>query len=272
MSPPAPHIHFVVPAFDERANVPFLLHSIAGLARFLRRDVSVLLVDDGSSDGTAEAAEATAAPLDEIRLRVIRHPVNQGPGAAFRTGIRAALETAGDDDVIVTIEADNTSDVMIVPKMLDRAERGADLVLATVYGAGRIVGAPLVRRVLSSGANSLVKLRFGLFGLSTYSSFFRLHRASLLRRAAGAYGTELITEPGFVCMVEMLVKLRRVGARVDEVPMLLDARVRRGASKMRVLRTVRTYLRILRGIGHPPAQDSVPHGRAQLVPATAVAR
>ncbi len=253
-------IHFIVPAYNEWQNVPFLLRNLAGFARYTGEQVSVVLVDDGSTDGTAETAEEVARRTHELDVRIIRHARNRGPGAAFRTGIATALQQAHDDDFIVTIEADNTSDILLVTKMLDRAERGSDLVLATVYGSGRIVGASLLRSVLSAGANALVKLRFGLFGITTFSSFFRLHRASLLRRASSAYGGRLIEEPGFVCMVELLVKLKRLGASVDEVPMLLDARARRGGSKMKVLRTVGTYLRILRGIARPEqfADSAVP--------------
>jgi len=254
---------FVVPAYDEWENVPFLLRNLAGFARFSGEQVAVIVVDDGSTDGTAEVAEEVGRSIEELDVHVVRHGTNRGPGAAFRTGIRAALSRASDDDFIVTIEADNTSDVLLVPKMIDRAERGADLVLATVYGAGRIVGAPLLRRVLSSGANTLVKLRFGLRGITTFSSFFRLHRAALLRDAQDTYGSSLITETGFVCMVELLVKLKRMGARMDEVPMLLDARVRRGGSKMKVLRTVQTYLRILRGIAGP-APEAEPAPRVDV--------
>ena len=273
-------LHFVVPAYDEWENVPFLLQSLAGLARYTGERIRVVVVDDGSTDGTGDVAQEIGGTLSEIDVHVVRHTRNRGPGAAFRTGFRHALAAARDDDFVVSIEADNTSDALLVPRMLDRAERGADLVLATVYGRGRIVGASLLRRLLSAGANSVVKMRFGLWGLTTFSSFFRLHRASLLREAFEQYGDDLIREPGFVCMVEMLVKLRRVGARVDEVPMLLDAGARRGASKMNVARTVRRYASVLRGVSAPRAAagttgprstKSVPErGFAPALPAAAV--
>jgi len=261
-------LHFVVPAFDEAANLTRLLENLRRFVAFSGERATVWIVDDGSRDATAEVVRRAAAapawscpraagpgcPLD-LTVHLLQHATNQGPGEAFRTGLTAALAQAADDDWIVTLEADNTSDLGVLARMLDRGRRGADLVLASVYGEGRVVGAPWERRLLSWGANNLVRALFGLWGLHTFSSFFRLHRARLLRRAFAHHGAALITEPGFVCMVELLIKLLRLGARVDEVPMLLDSNVRVGDSKLKILRTTRSYLRLLLRLRLPAASS-----------------
>ncbi len=76
----------------------------------------------------------------------------------------------------------------------------------------------------------------------TYSSFYRVYRAPFLEYALRSYGVRLIEERGFVCVVEMLLKFGLLNARISEVPLRLDGQRRKGASKMKVLRTIRGYV------------------------------
>ena len=121
-------IRFVIPAYNEAENVPRLLADLAPRARTL--GARVIVVDDGSTDGTAEAVRAHA---QDMHLAVVQHPVNSGLGAAIDSGIRAALGEASDNDAIITLEADTTSDLDDLPHMLAQFERGHDIVLASVY-------------------------------------------------------------------------------------------------------------------------------------------
>lgn len=258
-----PKLRFVIPAYNEEQNIPHLLSSIRKFLAFFAEPGEVWVVDDGSTDGTAEVVRRMARDVHtpcpmagsvgckvHVPIHLLQHERNRGPGQAFLTGLTAALEHASDGDYIVTIEADNTSDLSILNRMLEQARRGSDVVLASVYGEGRIIGAPLPRRVLSWSANVMVKLVFGFYGLHTFSSFFRLHRAAVLRRAFARYGTRFITERGFVCMIEMLVKLHHLGGvRVTEVPMLLDSNIRIGDSKMKIMRTTSSYFRLFYRLG-----------------------
>ncbi len=248
----------VVPAYNEAENLPHLLDNLRRFMRFMGQRFRIVLVDDGSRDATQDVLAPLARRLP---LTVLRHAENRGPGAAFLTGLRAAADMTADDDLILTIEADNTSDLCVVNKMIEQTRRGHDLVLASVYGRyGRVVGAPFSRLVLSKGANLLMKATFRIPRVNTFSSFFRLHRAALIKRAFDAYGDRLIEEPGFICMVELLVKLHHLGARITEVPMLLDANIRIGDSKMKVLRNIRSYLSLIyrylfRDALRPPAPE-----------------
>ena len=170
----------------------------------------------------------------------MRLEVNQGPGAAFRTGFDAALEHAEPDALIVTLEADTTSDLGALPQMLDEVHRGADVVLAD----WQMVGVSAHRRLLSAGAGWVVRKGLGLEA-TTVSSFFRVYRASTLREASRRYGEHLIRERGFACKAELLAKLASMGARIVEVPVSLDWSRRNGESKMPVFKTMLAYWRML---------------------------
>jgi dolichol-phosphate mannosyltransferase len=232
---------FVVPAFNEAENLPRLLEDLERHPEIFTGGSRVIVVDDGSTDGTAELAERYEGPLS---VSVVRLGENQGPGAAFRAGFAAALDVCGDEALIVTLEADTTSDLDVLPRMLSRARREADLVLASVHGGGRMINVGVVRRTLSRGAGMVVRAALGI-DARTVSSFFRVYRASLLRAGAHHFGDELIRERGFACKAELLAKLSELGARVEEVPVDLDASRRVGESKMRVGETLAGYWRLV---------------------------
>jgi dolichol-phosphate mannosyltransferase len=232
---------FVIPAFNEAANLPRLLDDLERRPDLFRGDSRVIVVDDGSTDGTAELAEAHSGRLT---VDVVRLGTNQGPGAAFRAGFEAALASCEDEALVVTLEADTTSDLDTLPDMLGRARRDADLVLASVHGGGRMVNVGLLRRTLSRGAGMVVRVALGI-DARTVSSFFRVYRASLLRAADSHFGDDLIREEGFACKAELLAKLATLGARVAEIPVDLDASRRVGESKMRIGETLAGYWRLV---------------------------
>ncbi len=230
-------IVFVVPAFDEERNLPRLLSDLEARPALFPPGSRLIVVDDGSRDRTAAIVDAYAGPLP---VELVRLPQNLGPGAAFRAGFSAALERSPREALIVTLEADTTSDLDALPLMLARARAGADLVLASWV----MVNVSRLRRVLSDGAALIVRRVLGIEA-HTVSSFFRVYRASCLRRASARYGDTLIREPGFACKAELLAKLTAIGARIEEVPVGLDTSRRIGESKMPVFRTVLAYWRMM---------------------------
>jgi dolichol-phosphate mannosyltransferase len=257
---PARPVVFVVPAYDEAENIPRLFADLEAHAELFPSESRVIVVDDGSSDGTAELVERYEGwlPVELVRLET-----NQGPGAAFRAGFAAVLSGSGDDALVVTLEADTTSDLGALPAMLERATMGDDLVLASVHGGGKMVNVGFVRRTLSKAAGVVVRVALGL-DARTVSSFFRVYRASTLRVASVRYGDNLICEPGFACKAELLAKFAALGASISEVPVDLDASRRVGKSKMRIVPTLRAYSRLIRQ--HPEAEPA-PQAQGEAAPA-----
>jgi dolichol-phosphate mannosyltransferase len=231
---------FVIPAYNEETNLPRLLSDLEDRPS-LWRDGHVIIVDDGSTDATADIAAAYCGPVPVILHRQIP---NQGAGRAFHRGFGAALELATDDDYIITMESDTTSDLDAVQQMLAVAQEGTDVVLASHHGAGQLVNVSAQRRLLSRAAAAAIRRGTGL-DARTVSSFFRVYRAEALRSAYDRHGEHLIREAGFACKAEILVKMVRCGCSVREVPVALDWSRRSGESKMRVLPTIGGYARIM---------------------------
>lgn len=235
-APATPHI-FIVPTYNEEENLPRLLIDLEARSELFPLGSRVLVVDDGSEDGTVDVVRNYAGRLE---LDVLPLPRNQGPGAAFRAAFLAVLDHCPEDALLITLEADSTGDLDALPTMVDRARAGADLVLADWVMAD----VSPHRRLLSAAAGVVVRLLLGLEA-KTVSSFFRVYRASALRAAFAHHGDGLIREAGFACKAELLAKLSALGARVEEVPVGLDTSKRIGKSKMPVLKTILAYWRMI---------------------------
>jgi dolichol-phosphate mannosyltransferase len=234
-------IRFVIPAYNEAENIPNLMADLAPRAREL--GARIIFVDDGSKDGTYEAIQEHR---DGLHMAVVRHPVNRGLGTAINSGLRAALGESQDGDAIVTLEADNTSDLDDLPAMLGQFNQGADVVLASVYApGGRILGVAPWRLAASKAVSNTFRYAGGLKDIHTLSSLYRIYRAGTLRRAAETYGWLLVREPGFAANVELLLKLYNAGAKVAEVPTVNDWSRRLGVSKMNLKPTVMAYGRLM---------------------------
>jgi dolichol-phosphate mannosyltransferase len=234
-------IRFVIPAYNEAENIPNLMADLGPRAREL--GARIIFVDDGSKDGTYEAIQDHR---DGLHLAVVRHPVNRGLGTAINSGLRAAIGESQDGDAIVTLEADNTSDLDDLPAMLGKFNQGADVVLASVYApGGRIVGVAGWRLAASKAVSNTFRYAGGLKDIHTLSSLYRVYRAGTLRRAAETYGWLLVREPGFAANVELLLKLYNAGAKVAEVPTVNDWGRRLGVSKMNLKPTVMAYGRLM---------------------------
>lgn len=199
-----------------------------------------LLIDDGSTDRTAEIAKELAGGLD---LRVLRHERNMGPGRAFATAFEYLASRVSPDDWVATMEGDNTSRHQLIGRMLVRSHEGYDVMLASPYQyGGGVENTSGLRVLLSHVANGFLKSFIGLHGFLTMSSFFRLHSGDTILRLQACYGPAIIERPGFDGVVEMLIKMVLLRMRITELPMVLDTSRRLGKSKMKIARTIRSYL------------------------------
>jgi len=230
----------ILPAYNEGPALEQLLPSLVEVLKpFSYR---VFVVDDGSVDHTAQVADRFAAQ----GISLLQHNENQGLGAALLTGFGAALRESSEQDVIVTMDADNTHPAELLPTLQQGIAEGMDVVVASRFVAGgREVGLSLYRRILSRGACLIMKLLFNLNGIRDYSSGFRAYRAGFLARGFGEFGTHLIESAGFAVSAEILLKLAALGPRCGEVPLVLRYDRKQGKSKMPVLRTIRGYFSLI---------------------------
>ncbi len=229
----------VLPAFNEAAGLPALMAAFGDLGMSER----IIVVDDGSADGTGDVARSLHS---RFPVTVLVHERNRGLAAAIRTGLEHVCRQADPEDVIVTMDADNTHRPAQIAGMAHAIHAGADLVIASRYVPGASqAGVPAHRMLLSAGIGWMLRRRFGLPGVRDYSCGYRAYRASLLQRALAAYGDRLIESAGFVVMSELLVKLAPFRPQIVEIPLDLRYDQKAGASKMPTGRTIAGYLQLM---------------------------
>jgi dolichol-phosphate mannosyltransferase len=239
----------VLPAYNEQRNLGPLLEAIDGVMSEDDLCYEVVIIDDGSTDCTFELAETHA---NYMPIKVLQHEQNMGLGAAMRTGLQAAASISSDNDIVVVMDADNTQTPGLIPRMMQYVREGADVVIASRYQHGSLVkGVPFYRRVLSFGASMLFRTVFPIPGVKDFTCGYRAYRSSVLKTALAQYGSRLVSEEGFQCMVDLLLKLRNMDLIFREVPLILRYDAKQGASKMKVVRTVaRTLGLIVRRFFH----------------------
>jgi dolichol-phosphate mannosyltransferase len=124
--------------------------------------------------------------------------------------------------------------------------QACDVAIASRYQPGsKVVGLSTFRQLLSNGASWLFRLYAPVSGVKDYTCGFRAYRASLLQQAFARYGNHFITENGFTCMAEILIKLARLGARFREIPFVLHYEYKMSTSKMDILQTTQRSLLFL---------------------------
>lgn len=237
-------IYFLVPIYNEEENIERLFADTTEcMANAGLNDFRFIFVNDGSSDRSLEILEGFARK--DKSVIILSHYPNAGVKTTFLEGFEEFLRVGQSGDLLITKEADNTSDNAILDKMIALLQDGkADVVLASCYAkGGGVESTTLIRRLLSFSANIIIKIRFNMWNLNTFSSFYRGFTYSCLDRAFSS-SEEMMTYNGFTCVVEMLVKLKRMHFTIKEVPMILRSSERVGASKMPIFATILGYLRL----------------------------
>jgi dolichol-phosphate mannosyltransferase len=236
-------IFAVLPAYNEEANIGRLLTRIGHSMCEADFNYEVIVVDDGSQDGTRHVLDEYATMLP---VRICAHPVNLGLGAAIRDGLQVAVQAARENDIIITMDADETHSPGLIMRMARMIQEGFDVVIASRYQAGsRVLGVPLLRRLMSFGASWLFRILFPTPGVRDFTCGYRAYRAGALKKAIDHYGPSFVDQNGFQCMVDIILKLRTMDIIFGEVPMLLRYDLKAGASKMRVYRTAKNTLLLL---------------------------
>ncbi len=232
-----------LPAYNEGESLTPLLEGVRTALEAAGLDYLVIVVDDGSADDTALIASHASFSMPVV---LVEHSVNQGLAAALRTCFTAALAHSQPGDVIVTMDSDNTHPPGLMARMVGLIREGHDVVIASRYQPGaRVIGVPWHRNLLSYGARALFQTVFPINGVRDYTCGFRAYREDVLRRAIVHYGDAFVSETGFSCMADVLLKLRKFRLIIGEAPMILRYDSKRGVSKMRVARTVWQTLRLI---------------------------
>jgi dolichol-phosphate mannosyltransferase len=218
----------VVPTYNEAENIDRVLRRI----RAAMSEATVLVVDDGSPDGTADLAELVGKELGDVE--VMRRHGKSGLGSAYRAGFRWGLERGF--DAFVEMDADLSHEPEALPGLVAALSGGCELAVGSRYVPGGVIpNWAWHRRLLSRGGNVYASSVLGL-GVSDSTSGFRAYAATVLRRIE----LDRIRADGYGFQIEMTYEAKRAGATVVEVPIRFVDRVE-GESKMSMFIVVEAF-------------------------------
>jgi dolichol-phosphate mannosyltransferase len=210
----------IIPTYNERENLPLIVERVLRA----RPDAHVLVVDDGSPDGTGQLADQLAH-ADPERIHVMHRTAKDGLGAAYLAGFAWGLSR--EYSVLVEMDADGSHAPEQLYRLLDAVDAGADLAIGSRYVSGGTVrNWPWRRLVLSKTANTYSRLLLGV-GVHDITAGYRAYRREVLEKI----DLEAVDSKGYCFQIDLTWRTVNSGFVVAEVPITFVER-ELGVSKM----------------------------------------
>jgi dolichol-phosphate mannosyltransferase len=227
-------VWLVLPTYNEAENIEAIVTAALPQLASTGLEHRILVVDDGSPDGTGEIADRLAT--GDPRVEVLHRTSKDGIGPAYLAGFERAL--AGDADLVMEMDSDFSHDPADLPRLVAAAER-ADLVLGSRYvPGGGVTDWGLLRRFVSRGGSLYAKLILGI-PVNDLTGGFKCFRRTVLERLDLAG----VSADGYGFQIEMTYRAVQAGFTVEEVPILFrDRRV--GSSKMSAKIAVEAFWKV----------------------------
>jgi dolichol-phosphate mannosyltransferase len=243
-----PYVLMALPCFNEAENLPPLLEQFEKLSERYGHmfDLRIVVINDASSDNTLEVLENIKSPLN---IDIVTHSQNRGLTGGINSAIAYFEEDRKKDESAIAygiMDGDNSHSPFFIPGMLERIDHGFDVVIASRYRNGaRTCGVSFFRQLLSFGVAFLFKLMRNIQGVLDYSCGYRLYSPRMIKALKTSFKDDVVLEPSFASMVELLVKCNLIGGFCTEVPILLRYDLKLGDSKMRFRKTIAGTLKVL---------------------------
>lgn len=238
------NIYLVLPAYNEENSIPSLLRRIkVNLEDIYSMNYHVIVVNDGSKDKTLHAVEEFK---NQLPLTILNHEINQGLGPTLNDGLKEAVRVADDNDIVITMDSDDTHTPGLIFRMVNAIVEGHDIVIASRYRNGsRIFGLSLSRKIISYIASWIFRILLPIKGVRDFTCGYRAFRAIVLKDGYEKYGDKFIDQQGFQVTVDTILKLRNMNFVFGEVPFILRYDYKADISKMNVKSTTLKTLRLI---------------------------
>jgi dolichol-phosphate mannosyltransferase len=225
-------VWIILPVFNEEHSIPLMFPKIKNMFREKGLDYRIVVVEDGSTDCTAKVLKKIR---DEYPLEIVTHKMNRGLGETERDGFEYIAEHAGENDIIVRLDCDDTHEPRYIFSLIDKLNEGYDVVNTSRFqpGGGQR-GVNVYRALISYAANVFMKIMFNIHGVKDYSCGYRAYRVKIIKDTIKVFGNGFIQLKGlgFTSTLEIIVKIKLMGGRFAEVPFELRYDKKASPSKM----------------------------------------
>ena len=234
-------IYVFLPALNEELALPIVVNKFVIELNTKKERYQFIVFDDGSTDNMHQIAAELASMHPMI---VLSHDKNQGLGQTMIDGINFLISKISDDDLIVTMDCDDTHDPKYLSAALNKIREGYDVILLSRFqkGGGQR-GLSWVQNILSMNAGRFLKILFPIHGVREYSCNYRIYRGHILKKAKKVFGEKLVRLPhmGFTVTPELLIKMRMLKAKISESPFVLRYDKKATISTKKTLDTIKGY-------------------------------
>lgn len=216
-------VSVILPTYNERENIPIICFLLMETLDDYGATYEIIVVDDGSPDGTQDVVRQLQDSYDHERIRLFTRPGKLGLGTAYRFGLKHAR-----GKLVVLMDADLSHHPKYLPDFLrEQARTDADIVSGTRYKlGGGVYGWDAKRKITSKGANTLAQVLLQPGTISDLTGSYRVYKKACLETLM-----ELCKSKGYAFQMEIAVRASRLGFRLSECPIVFVDRVY-GSSKL----------------------------------------
>ena len=238
-------IHILLPCYNEYQNLIPLIKKINKISKIDK--INILLVNDGSIDETHKKL-GFLRKISKNKITYINHKKNQGLNIALLNGFNKIISIAKTNDIIFTLDSDNTHPVSLIPKMSNLIKfKRYDIVIASRFkSGGKVKGLSSFRTLLSIGAKLIFNLFININNVDDYTCNFRAYKYDILKKS-NLINKKFFSNKDFSIAADLLININKriKNLRIFEVPLVLRYDNKIGESKMNVGRTILKTLNLI---------------------------
>ena len=235
-----------LPAYNEEKAVKKVLLSIHSLKRKLNNisNLKVIIFNDGSTDNTEKE---TLEFKKKLNIKIINNTKNQGLGIGIFSILRFFVNNALNNDKLVLMDCDNTHNPNQIIKMLEKAKgRESFIVIASRFiKNSNVNNIPTLRNILTITAYSTLNILFKTKGIKDFTSGYRMYDKIAVKKFFKIIGNNYKPLSSFAMQLEILLQVRKTKITFLEIPIILDYDKKPTKSKMNVIKTILSYLKLI---------------------------
>ena len=235
-------IKIILCAYNEEQNLNKLLTDLISDLKLLQRDFEIIFCLDCTTDNSSSVIERFAK---DCKITILPQDNIRGLGRAYKKIFLHLLLNCNDDDLIISLDADNTHNTSQIQSMMEYFEKNSlDFLIASRFFEKSLISSfPLHRKLISKLTSLILQKLFAVKNINQqnildYTSGYRIYKGKILKEIYKKYNDNFILEPEFTYTCELLIKISRLAFRIDEIPILYNYKNKIGASKMRILQNL----------------------------------